>query len=195
MMRLRIILTVVVASLALGVVGVPAAGASSATAASSKAKSVAPLYTMAVKGVARNGKKFRGTYGIQRFVARGGKVWSVGTLKGRLKGHRVRRSGVMMPASLTSRGVQAAQRPACPILHLVLGPIDLNLLGLHVRLGGGPNANRVIVLDITAVPGGGLLGDLLCGISNLLNPTALSQLNGRELAATLNSLIALLGAV
>jgi len=50
----------------------------------------------------------------------------------------------------------------CPILNLSLGPIDLNLLGLVVQ-------TSPICLDITAIPGGGLLGDLLCSVANLLN--------------------------
>lgn len=50
----------------------------------------------------------------------------------------------------------------CPILNLELGPIDLDLLGLVVQ-------TSPICLDITAIPGGGLLGDLLCGVANLLN--------------------------
>ncbi len=52
----------------------------------------------------------------------------------------------------------------CPILHLDLGPLDLNLLGLRVQL-------NEVVLDITAIPGpGNLLGNLLCAIASLLNP-------------------------
>jgi hypothetical protein len=189
MMRLRIILGCLAAALALGVIGAPAAGAASS-------KGAAPLYTMHVNGVAKNGKKFTGTYGIQRFVVKNGKVWSVGRLKGTLKGRHVSRSNVMMPASLTGSDVSGAQvgGRTCPILHLVLGPIDLNLLGLRVRLGGGPNANQVIVLDITAQQGGGLLGDLLCGIANLLNPPGvLGGLSSQELAAVLNSILALFG--
>ena len=51
----------------------------------------------------------------------------------------------------------------CPILTLVLGPLDLNLLGLRVQL------NRVN-LRITAVSGpGNLLGNLLCAVAGLLN--------------------------
>ena len=71
----------------------------------------------------------------------------------------------------------------CQILHLELGPLDLNLLGLRIQL------NRV-VLDITAEPGpGNLLGNLLCSIARLLdrNPTA-------GLANLLNRLIGLTGA-
>lgn len=55
----------------------------------------------------------------------------------------------------------------CPILHLELGPLYLDLLGLVVELddcNGGP-----VVLDITADPAGGLLGELLCAVANLLN--------------------------
>ncbi|MEP6952534.1 MAG: hypothetical protein ABI950_00570 [Solirubrobacteraceae bacterium] len=68
----------------------------------------------------------------------------------------------------------------------MLGPLDLNLLGLRIQL-------NQVQLRITAVPstlpGGGLLGDLLCGITNLLNPTGLL---GNQLAAVLNSIFALL---
>ena len=52
---------------------------------------------------------------------------------------------------------------SCTILHLELGPVDLNLLGLMVHL------DRV-VLDITAQSGSGnLLGNLLCAVAHLLD--------------------------
>jgi hypothetical protein len=50
----------------------------------------------------------------------------------------------------------------CPILQLELGPLELTLLGLEVILddcAGGP-----VTVDITAQRGGGLLGNLLCGL-------------------------------
>ena len=62
---------------------------------------------------------------------------------------------------------EALQEASCSVLSLALGPLDLNLLGLRVELDdceGGP-----VTVDITATPGGGLLGDLLCSLSNLLN--------------------------
>jgi hypothetical protein len=66
-----------------------------------------------------------------------------------------------------------ASTATCKILHLVLGPLDLDLLGLHVHL------NKV-VLDITANQGPGeLLGNLLCALSHLLDgglPSVLSNL-------------------
>jgi hypothetical protein len=52
---------------------------------------------------------------------------------------------------------QAAQNPPqiCPVLNLVVGPLDLDLLGLIVQL------NKV-KLDITATRGGGAVGNLFC---------------------------------
>jgi hypothetical protein len=63
------------------------------------------------------------------------------------------------PITLTPGPMAAAA--TCPILNLELGPIHLNLLGLNVD-------TSKVCLDITAIEGGGLLGDLLCAIANLL---------------------------
>ena len=50
---------------------------------------------------------------------------------------------------------------ACPVLHLELGPVTLNLLGLVVELDNCTNGP--VTVDITAVRGAGnLLGNLLC---------------------------------
>jgi len=92
-------------------------------------------------------------------------------------GHRigsVTNQYVTLPAQLTTTGAQPSQPSlpplTCPILHLTLGPLDLNLLGLTVHL------DRV-VLDITAVRGpGNLLGNLLCAIAHLLDGGPLSQI-------------------
>jgi len=46
----------------------------------------------------------------------------------------------------------------CSVLHLEVAPIHLELLGLHV------DTSR-ICLDVTATEGGGILGDLLCGLA------------------------------
>jgi hypothetical protein len=54
-------------------------------------------------------------------------------------------------------GFTQAPGTTCTILDLVLGPLDLNLLGLLIHLDR-------LRLTITAVRGGGLLGDLLCGL-------------------------------
>jgi hypothetical protein len=63
---------------------------------------------------------------------------------------------------LVLRAQQLAPGATCPVLDLSLGPINLSLLGLNVD-------TSPICLEITATQGGGLLGDLLCAIGNLLN--------------------------
>jgi hypothetical protein len=98
---------------------------------------------------------------------------------------QVLNQAVFIPLS-RSDAVAAA---SCSILHLELGPLDLNLLGLRVQLNNCNNGP--VVLDVTATPGAGLLGDLLCGISNLLsggNPNLLTQLL-QNIANLLGSLL------
>jgi hypothetical protein len=74
----------------------------------------------------------------------------------------------------------------CPILHLELGPLDLNLLGLRVQL------NRVR-LDVDAVPGpGNLLGNLLCAVAGLLDGVDLGGVLGNLLQNLIDALIRLL---
>jgi hypothetical protein len=205
-MRFRIALVAAVASLMVGLVAVPAA---SANGTPHKPKNNPPvLYTVKpVNGASKSGQQFHGSYGIQRFVVakRNGKrrVFSVGTLKGTIGSRHVKLYKVMMPAGLTGQPSNSARAAAvCPVLHLVLGPINLNLLGLQVTLAGGnvPNGTpgtQPITVNLTAISGpGNLLGNLLCGLSNALNqPGILSQLSGQlqQLNATLNGILQLLG--
>jgi len=77
--------------------------------------------------------------------------------------------------------------PDCPILNLHLGAIHLDLLGLVVD-------TSEICLDITAHHGQGLLGDLLCGVSNLLNGgTSLGDILGGLTAIDPGALTGALG--
>ena len=73
---------------------------------------------------------------------------------------------------------QALQAASCEVLSLALGPLDLSLLGLNVSLDNC--ADGPVTLDITATPGGGLLGDLLCSLAenplNNLTPPVLRLL-------------------
>jgi hypothetical protein len=206
MRRFRIAVLAGLATLALGAVAVPVASASNGTAVAPKTSSLPALKTVPIHGVAKNGKKFNGTYAIQRYVARGNKAYAVGTLKGTLNGRHVTRYNVMIPAKLAGPPAAGAAKArtaqvACTVLQLQLGPIDLNLLGLRVQLFGGTNpANALpVTLLITAVPGdGNLLGNLLCSLTGALNqPGILSQLNSNlsQLTATLTSLTSLLGAL
>ena len=81
--------------------------------------------------------------------------------------------------STFSTPVNIAQA-TCSILHLDLGPLSLNLLGLQVNLSE-------VVLDITAQTGAGnLLGNLLCAITGLLDSPG-------GLARLLNQILGILG--
>ena len=157
-------------------------GAGPAAAQADSLTKVVPM-----SGTAENGKKFRGTYTIQRFANRNGQVRAIGTLKGRLRGRDVTRRNVAMPVSLGQAGAKSAQLPplpnACTILNLSIRPINLNLLGLSVRTSR-------IDLRIDAVRGpGNLLGNLLCGLTGILDPPALGGATGGQLASILNAIL------
>jgi hypothetical protein len=160
--------------------------------------------TVTKGGKAFKNKQFTGTYTIERFVSRGGKLYSVGTLTGKVRNKKVKKENVRVPATLANNGAasgaRAAQVPplplpplpagnACSILSLDLGPINLNVLGLVVR-------TNQVQLRIDAVQGpGNLLGNLLCGITGLLNPatggTPVANTPLAQLVQILNALLAL----
>lgn len=90
-----------------------------------------------------------------------GQLVASGTATATIKGTTttVPFSGVPVNLALAADQTGAG---ACPILDLELGPITLDLLGLVVE-------TSPICLKITAYEGGGLLGDLLCGVAGLLD--------------------------
>ena len=193
MTRSRVAIVAAIASMSFGAIAVPVASASNGTTVPPKANSLPALDTVKLTGVGKGNKQFNGTYAIQRFVVSHHKAFAVGTLKGTLKGRHVTRYNVMLPASLAAPSTPAArtaQTNDCQVLHLDLGPIDLNLLGLRVT-------TNEIVVDITAIPGAGnLLGNLLCDLTGALNqPGILTSLNQdlQGLTSTLTSLVSLLG--
>jgi len=111
-------------------------------------------------------KTFAGHFNVSQFVVRNGKAYALGTLTGKVGNRSVTRQNVAIPVSMGSGSTPLTAHAAatCQILNLVLGPLHLNLLGLHVDL-------NTVVLNITGVTGTGqLLGNLLCGVANLLNP-------------------------
>jgi hypothetical protein len=158
---------------------------------------VQSLQHIPVSGIAQNHKTFTGHFSVDRFVTRGGKTSALGTLTGKVGQRRVKRAGVAIPTAVGNALTGAARARAaatCSVLHLVLGPVNLNLLGLVVHLGGGAAANQPIVLDITAQSGpGNLLGNLLCGVTGLLNGTGATSLTQSLTAGLLNLVNALLG--
>ena len=190
------------ASVTLAIVGlVGGAGAQSASAQDTT-NEFGTLSVSKVTGEAKNGATFAGKYNVKRFVTTDtGQTKAVGTLTGKVTKtngdtERVTKKGVRMtvrPAQSTvgslpaTSGQVAPQVVGCEVLDLVLGPLDLNLLGLNVHL------DRVH-LNITAVPGAGeLLGNLLCAVAGLLDSTQLGGL-GAVLTNLLNAILGLLNA-
>jgi hypothetical protein len=127
-----------------------------------------------VVGAVAGGGTFTGTFNLTKFGTANGAVTAVGTVTGTLTNAAGQVTTVLQNVSLPASNITGT----CDILHLDLGPLDLNILGLQVDLSR-------IVLDITAQSGAGnLLGNLLCGVANLLNsPSGLAQLLNQILAA------------
>ena len=69
-------------------------------------------------------------------------------------------AGMPFTTDITNFAVELVpgEEGVCTILDLELAPIDIDLLGLHVD-------TSAICLTLTAMEGGGLLGDLLCGLA------------------------------
>ena len=119
---------------------------------------------------------FDGLFTITQFAIQQGQLVATGTLTGT----DLATGDLIDPTELTLPVLGGSGD--CEILNLVLGPLDLSLLGLNVFLD-------TVTLVITATPGGGLLGDLLCAISGLLSGP------GRALGRLRNLLNQLLGAL
>jgi hypothetical protein len=159
------------------------AAATIAPTAAAKPPAMAPItvpatgtFTDALGGTGT----FAGTMTVERFVSQNGQLAAVGTVTGTLTNS----AGTVLgtDTSQVTAAVTQAQG-SCQILHLELGPLDLDLLGLVVHLDK-------VVLDITAQQGpGNLLGNLLCAIAGLLD----SNQPTNVLAQLLNQLLALLG--
>ncbi|MFL5727415.1 MAG: ABC transporter substrate-binding protein [Chloroflexota bacterium] len=123
---------------------------------------------------------FVGSFDVTRFAVQNGDLVAIGTLTGTVT-NLVTGATSTLSQALTLDVL--ALTATCDILHLELGPLDLNLLGLMVHLDR-------IVLDITAQSGpGNLLGNLLCGIAGLLDGNAPLS----AIATLLNNLLRLLG--
>jgi hypothetical protein len=138
-----------------------------------KPADVSPTQLPVVGSVAGGGT-FAGTLNLTKFANVNGAVNAVGTLTGVLTNAAGQTTTVMQNVSAPL----AAVTGTCDILHLDLGPLHLDILGLQVDLSR-------VVLDITAQSGAGnLLGNLLCGVANLLNsPGGLASLLNQILAA------------
>lgn len=168
--RVRLLIASAVV-LAMGA-GMPAAMATTASAATSSASSPVAAkpspVTAPVTGTFTNAAgpgTFSGTFAPTKFHVVHGVLKASGRLTGTLTSANGTSLGsVSRAVTLPVNTGAAADAPAaCNVLNLVLGPLNLNLLGLVVTL-------NQVHLNITAVPGAGaLLGNLLCDVANLLN--------------------------
>lgn len=182
------------------------ANAASATAAHGSGKTM-------LHGTTDDGRHFRGTFTPTSFDVVDGALMATGDVSGWLygkgrplpvatqtvttqvlsaNGTDLTGASAMSGAADRSSGgaATAAFVPtamSCPILNLVLGPLDLDVLGLQVHLDK-------VVLDIIAQSGAGnLLGNLLCAVAGLLDGgTPLDQLLG-QLTDLLQQILGALG--
>ena len=138
-------------------------------------------------GTGGGGVTFNGTVAVQRFVQEDGQVFAIGAVSGSLSGPagpigtaiylpvafpvhvgdgltaRVER-GVMHPASWSAPDdarVILAQASTCGVLHLDLGAVNLNLLGVVV-------ATTPVTININGDTGGPL-GNLVCATLATVN--------------------------
>ena len=149
-----------------------------------------------VSGVVETGGNLSGNFAISRFAIEDGRLVAIGQLTGSITdaaGIRTVVSELTWPVQSAGSGSGAddaaascdsasSEQGVCNILNLVLGPLDLNLLGLQIDL-------NQVVLNITGVTGAGnLLGNLLCAITGLLDAGSL----GQQVVNLLNQLIGVL---
>jgi hypothetical protein len=188
----------------LAVIGLVGGSGAQAASAQTVTNEFGTLHTSKVTGHTANGATFTGKYHVTKFVTRNGHLKALGHLAGTLtkksgatkavservrmpvnmRATRAANTTSALPTTSSTAGTSAA---SCNVLHLVLGPLDLDLLGLVVHLDK-------VVLDITAVPGAGaLLGNLLCAVVGLLDGTGIGGLSG-ILTNLLNAILGILQA-
>jgi hypothetical protein len=187
----------VLTSLTVGLVGaLMLGGQASATGADTSSRAVvahngAGKLKSKIAGSTDDGRQVVGTFTPLKFKKLNGKQWVMGVVDGVVKNadgstetfstlgtSKVKSIDHKLLSGL-GRGASGRTAATCDILHLVLAPLDLDLLGLRVHL------DRV-VLDIVAATGAGnLLGNLLCAITGLLDGG--TPLSG--LLAQLNNLL------
>jgi hypothetical protein len=155
------------------------AGAAGATADRGVvAKNAAGKMTSTIVGKASDGSKVTGNFTPLKFVKKNGQASVKGLIQGVVTHADGSKERFAALRTITVKkingerldGRSVSSMAACDILHLVLGPLDLDLLGLQIHLDR-------IVLDIVAVPGpGNLLGNLLCALVGLLDDGPLAGL-------------------
>jgi hypothetical protein len=109
---------------------------------------------------AKGGSSIELTPVINSITLQNGQLVASGTISATIKG-KTYTSPFTVPVTLALAADQTGAG-TCPILDLRIGAITLDLLGLVVE-------TSPICLTLTAYDNGGLLGDLLCSVANLLS--------------------------
>ena len=158
-------------------------GAGLASTATAAPPSQQPVPFPISETIASTGQQVSGTFDVQRFVTQNGQLTAVGTFTGQVTDAAGNILATGTDDSVSAPVDLAQTAASCQILDLVLGPLDLDLLGLQVHLD-------TVHLNITAQSGpGNLLGNLLCAVTHLLDGPA--SLNA--ITALLNRLLGILG--
>ncbi len=173
--------TVTVVVMVIMSLGLASAGAANATttmkrSATPAAKTVAHnaqgSLSSRIVGTTSNGRRVTGSFVPMKFTKSHGALRVRGMLQGVV--HRANGSTDTFAIQRTMRvksingtpahaSRESAARASCKVLHLVLRPLDINLLGLKVHLDK-------VLLDVVAKSGAGaLLGNLLCAVTGLLD--------------------------
>jgi hypothetical protein len=175
---LRLRITTIIAILSFCAMTMAATGAMAAPTA--KVPHSASAFVQGSDGA---GNVLNGLVSITNFATQGNQLVAQGVLNGTL----IAADGTATPITNQTITLPVSSiDPSCQILNLVLGPLDLNLLGLTIHL-------NQVVLNITAVSGSGnLLGNLLCAIANLLNGGSPLDTLLTQLVTLLNQILAAL---
>ena len=152
-LRALVLLTALLCAILVAPFGAAAAPREAPTAAPTQGVNIPIDFTSAAGA-------FNGAFNITRFALQNGSLVAIGTLTGTVTNAVGTVLGtVNQPLTLPVLSINGT----CDVLHLELGPLDLNLLGLVVHLDK-------IVLDIDAQSGpGNLVGNLLCAVAGLLD--------------------------
>ena len=174
------LLVALVVTAAMAVTAGSATGSSAPPAPNAASRTVAQTgqgdLTSRIVGKTGNGRAVTGYFVPLKFSKNNGKLFVRGLVHGVVHNTdgstrtfdvlRTRRVMTIEGTPIRTRTQAAAALAApCDILNLVLGPLDLDLLGLQIHLDR-------IVLNIVAQSGAGnLLGNLLCAVAGLLDGT------------------------
>jgi hypothetical protein len=141
------------------------------------------------------------TLDVERFVVVNGGLYAIGVVRGLTGGQEqvvitpvtyIGSTPPPDPGAISTQQIGPNEPGVCDVLFLQLPPIFLDLLGLTIE-------TSLIQIDVDAVPGpGNLLGNLLCAILGLLDPSQPGSLPTTvtlltQIADLLNRILGILG--